>query len=86
MLCPAFGGGGHFVQDDQGASLAAVPQQLCQVALSCMLSDCAACAPALCRFAPQAKVAEIQKRCGIKPHKLRVHKGSRARAGAAKGF
>jgi hypothetical protein len=38
------------------------------------------------KFAPQAKVAEIQKRCGIKPHKLRVHKGSHARAGAAKSF
>jgi DNA-directed RNA polymerase specialized sigma24 family protein len=37
------------------------------------------------RYAPQAKVAEIQKRCGIKPHKLRVHKGIRAR-GIAKGF
>jgi DNA-directed RNA polymerase specialized sigma24 family protein len=36
------------------------------------------------RYAPQAKVAEIQKRCGIKPHKLRVHKGIRTR-GIAKG-
>lgn len=37
------------------------------------------------RYAPQDKVAEIQKRCGLKPHKLRLHKGIRTR-GAAKGF
>jgi len=35
------------------------------------------------RYAPQSKVAEIQKRCGLKPTKLRVHKGIRTR-GAAK--
>lgn len=37
------------------------------------------------RYAPQSKVAEIQKRCGVKAHKLRVHKGIRTR-GVAKGL
>lgn len=38
------------------------------------------------RYAPQDKVAEIQKRCGLKPHKLRLHKGIRTRGAAAKTF